>query len=103
MRACRLASCLALVANLIEIRSDLFKLLYVFKFEKRKASGVKIWIGGFKLLTYCASFTNAVLYQVVFQRDSLATFVVLEHTGLFATWTIIAVIENFPRLGEKNE
>ena len=98
-----LASCLALVANLIEIRSDLFKLLYVFKFEKRKASGVKIWIGGFKLLTYCASFTNAVLYQVVFQRDSLATFVVLEHTGLFATWTIIAVIENFPRLGEKNE
>lgn len=97
-----LASFFAFIANAVEIRSDLFKFLFVFRFKKTMSSHMPLWISFFKFVTYAAAFTNALLYALSDQHDRII-FVILEHIGLISTFTILRAAELFPKVIEEKE
>ena len=58
-----LAAALSLVYNIIEIRSDLFKLLHVCRRPPpTAAAGIGTWGGVLQVITYLAVLTNAALF-----------------------------------------
>ena len=97
-----MASLLAFFANMIEIRSDLFKMLFVFRMQRRMSSHNElIWMNFFKFITYAASLTNGLLYSIGHDGHPLYIFVILEHAGLISSWVIIHAIELFPEFDWK--
>jgi hypothetical protein len=72
------AGFLAFLSNIVEIRSDYFKLLFVFRRPRKlQDENIGVWLNVFKALSYCSILTNAIIFG--FTSDQLETLFVGEH------------------------